>query len=75
MLKYPKSGIVIYIHRRKKNYKKKKSCYLVCRVAIDLPFEGRKVEGSRKMEDGREFHRREVEGEEAVLTLTYCFHS
>ena len=27
---------------------KKKSCHLVPKVAIDLPFEGRKVEGSRK---------------------------
>ena len=26
----------------------KKSCYLVPKVVIDLPFEGRKVEGSRK---------------------------
>ena len=31
----------------------KKSCYLVPKVAIDLPFEGRKVEGSRKYR-GRE---------------------
>ena len=27
---------------------KKKSCHLVPKVVIDLPFEGRKVEGSRK---------------------------
>ena len=31
----------------------KKSCHLVPKVAIDLPFEGRKVEGSRKYR-GRE---------------------
>ena len=28
--------------------KKKKSCHLVPKVVIDLPFEARKVEGSRK---------------------------
>ena len=39
------------IHKISKNGsddKKKKSCHLVPKVVIDLPFEGRKVEGSRK---------------------------
>ena len=30
------------------NNRKKKSCHLVPKVVIDLPFEGRKVEGSQK---------------------------
>ena len=33
---------------RKKKIIKKTSCHLVPKVVIDLPFEGRKVEGSRK---------------------------
>ena len=36
-----------------KKCNKKKSCHLVPKVVIDLPFEGRKVEGSRKYR-GRE---------------------
>ena len=32
----------------KKGNRKKKSCHLVPKVVIDLPFQGRKVEGSRK---------------------------
>ena len=37
----------------KKCNKEKKSCHLAPKVVIDLPFEGRKVEGSRKYR-GRE---------------------
>ena len=33
---------------KKGNNEKKKSCHLVPKVVIDLTFEGRKVEGSRK---------------------------
>ena len=36
------------IHKTFKNGNKKKSCYLVPKVVIDLAFGGRKVEGSRK---------------------------
>ena len=34
----------------KKGNRKKKSCHLVRKVMIDLSFEGRKVEGSRKIQ-------------------------
>ena len=44
----------IYTVSKKGN--KKKSCHMVPKVVIDLPFEGRKVT------EGREFQRREVEG-------------
>ena len=33
---------------KKKKKKKKKSCHLIPKVVTDLPFEGRKVEGSQK---------------------------
>ena len=36
------------ISKKGKKKKKKKSCHLVPKVATDLPFEERKVEGSRK---------------------------
>ena len=36
------------IYKTSKRVIKKKSCHLVPKVVIDLPFEGRKVEGSRK---------------------------
>ena len=62
LLKYLKSGIVIYI-----KYVGKKSCHLVLKAVIDLPFEGRKVEGSQKAKDERNFHRREVEGKKPSL--------
>ena len=58
--------------KKKKNYKmskkgnKKKSCHMVPKVVIDLPFEGRKVEGNGNTE-GREFQRREVEREKPSL--------
>ena len=35
-------------NRRRRERKKKKSCHLVLKVVTDLPFEGRKVEGSQK---------------------------
>ena len=35
----------------------KKSCHLVPKVVINLPFEGRKVEGSRKYRRRREFQK------------------
>ena len=38
----------IYRISKQGNNKKKKSCHLVPKVVIDLPFEGRKVEGSWK---------------------------
>ena len=38
-------------------------------VVIDLPFKGRRVDEATKREDGREFHRREVEAEKPALTL------
>ena len=36
------------IYKISKRVITKKSCHLVPKVLIDLPFEGRKVEGSRK---------------------------
>ena len=36
------------IYKTSKKGNKKKSCHLVSKVVIDLPFEGRKVEGSWK---------------------------
>ena len=33
---------------KKKKIKNKKSCHLIPKVAIELPFEGREVEGSQK---------------------------
>ena len=38
----------VIVKKKKKNKTKKKSCHLVPKVVIDLSFEGRKVEGSRK---------------------------
>ena len=38
---------------KKGNNNKKKSCHLVPKVVIDLPFEGRKVEGSQECRRGR----------------------
>ena len=35
------------IYKISKKDKKKKTCHLVPKVVINLPFEGRKVEGSR----------------------------
>ena len=45
LLKYRKKGIIIYMQKKKK---KKKSCHQAPKVVTDLPFEGRKVEGSWK---------------------------
>ena len=56
-----KWNISIYICR------KKKSCHLLPKVMIDLPFEGRKVEGGQKKQMMRECHRREVEGKKPSL--------
>ena len=53
------------MHKISKKGNKKKSCHLVPKVVIDLPFEGRKVEGNT--EEGREFQRREVEGKKPSL--------
>ena len=44
----------------------KKSCHLVLKVAIDLPFEGRLKEAGNT-EEGREFQRWEVEGKKPSL--------
>ena len=44
----------------------KKSCHLVPKVAIDLPFEGRLKE-AENTEGGREFQRWEVEGKKPSL--------
>ena len=45
---------------------KKKSCYLVPKVVIDLPFEG-KLKKVGKTEGGKEFRRKEVEGKKPSL--------
>ena len=46
----------------------KKLCHLAPKVVIDLPFEGRKVEGGwENTEEGREFRRWEVEGKKPSL--------
>ena len=53
----------------KKVREKKKSCHLVPKVVIDLPFEGRKVEGSQK------YRRRE---ETVTELINFCigeFHT
>ena len=41
------------VYKISKKCNKNKSCHLVPKVVIDLPFEGRKVEGSQKYR-GRE---------------------
>ena len=45
---------------------KKKSCPLVSKVVIDLPFEGRKVEGSRKYRRRERVLRAGRRGEETI---------
>ena len=55
------------IHKiSKKGNNKKKSCRLVPKVVIDLPFEGRLKE-TRNTEEGREFQRQEIEGKKPSL--------
>ena len=45
---------------------KKKSCHLVPKVVIDLPFEGRKVEGSRKYSRRERVPKVRSRGEETI---------
>ena len=70
LLKYLKSGIVMYIRRRKKI--KRKSCHLVPKVVVDLPFEGRKVEGSWK---NRRWKRVPLAGGRGEETITEPINS
>ena len=56
----------------KKGTKKKKSCHLVPKVVIDLPFEGRKVEGSQKYRRGERVPKAGSRREE---TITEPFNS
>ena len=57
------------VYKISKKRNKKKSCHLVPKVVIDLPFEGRKVElkEAGNTEEGREFQRWEVEGKKLSL--------
>ena len=49
-----------------KRSNKKKSCHLVSKVVIDLPFEGRKVEGSRKYRRRERVPKVRSRGEETI---------
>ena len=67
-LKNKKMKRIKQFYKISKKGNKKKSCHLVPKVVIDLPFEGRKVEGSQKYRRReREFQRREVERKKPSL--------
>ena len=48
---------------------KKRSCHLVSKVVIDLPFEGRKVEGSRKYKRSERVPKAGSRREETITEL------
>ena len=52
---------------KRSNNRKQKLCHLVPKAVIDLPFEGRKAEGSQNYRRGRQFQRWEVEGKKPSL--------
>ena len=52
---------------QKKTILTKRSCRMVPKVVIYLFFEGKKVEGSQKKTDGREFHRQDLERKKPPL--------
>ena len=54
------------VYKTSKKCNKKKSCHLVPKVVIDLPFEGRLKEAGNT-EEGREFQRWEVKGKKPSL--------
>ena len=54
------------INKISKKGNKKKSCHLVPNVVIDLPFEGRKVEGSWKYRRRERVPRTGSSGEETI---------
>ena len=57
-----------------KNVNKKKSCRLVPKVVIDLPFEERKVEGSRKYRRSEREPKAGSRREEAMEHLPFIVH-
>ena len=57
---------IIQFYKISKKGNKKKSCHLVPKVVIDLPFEGRKVEGSRKYRKRERVPRAGNRGEETI---------
>ena len=57
------------IYKISKRVRKKKSCHLVSKVVIDLPFEGRKVEGSWKYRRRERVPKAGSRREEAITEL------
>ena len=55
-----------HIYKISKKGNKKKSCHLVPKVVIDLPFEGRKVAGSRKYRRRKRVPKAGSKGEETT---------
>ena len=55
------------IYKISKKGNKNESCHLVTKVVIDLPFEGRKVEGSRKYRRRERVQWQKVEGKKPSL--------
>ena len=56
-------------HKISKKGNEKKICHLVPKVVIDLPFEGRKVEGSRKYRRRERVPKAGSRGEETIAEL------
>ena len=57
------------IYKKSKKGNKKKSCHLVPKVVIELPFEGRTVEGSQKYTRRERVPKAESRREETITEL------